>query len=393
MSRPLASGDAGPPPEANPFVDLTLDQLRERRSLKWRAFPPDVLPLWVAEMDTRLAPAVVEAVSQALADGDTGYPHGSDYVDALAEFALGRWAWAINPADVRLVADVMSGIVEVLELVTEPGDAVVVTPPVYPPFFAFVGHRGRELVTAPLGADHRLDLVALERAFETATAGGRRAALLLANPHNPTGTVPTPAELGAVAALAERFGVRVVVDEIHAPLTFDAPFTPYLTVPGGERGFAVTSASKGWNLAGLKAGLVIAGAAAAADLARMPHEVSHGASALGMLAHSVALRSGVDWLDECRAGLDANRRLLADLCREHLPEVGYRMPEATYLAWLDCRALGLGDDPAAVFLDRARVAVNPGPTFGPGGAGHVRLNFSTAPSIITEAIERMAGCL
>ena len=393
MSQQLSTGLPGSPPDGNPFTDLTLDQLRERRSLKWRGFPPDVLPLWVAEMDTRIAPAVVEAVSRAVADGDTGYPQGTDYAEALAGFARDRWGWAFDPSDVRLVADVMNGMVEVLELVTERGEAVIVTPPVYPPFFAFVGHRGRELVTAPLGPDHRLDLGALERAFATATAGGRRAALMLANPHNPTGTVPTAAELAAVAALAERFGVRVLVDEIHAPLTFDAPFTPYLTVPGGERGFVVTSASKGWNLAGLKAALVIAGSEAATDLARMPPEVGYGASAIGALAHAVALRSGVDWLDDCRAGLDANRRLLAELVREHLPQVGYRVPAATYLAWLDCRPLGLGDDPAAVFLDRGRVAVNPGSTFGPGGAGHVRLNFATSPAIITEGVKRMAACL
>jgi cystathionine beta-lyase len=378
----------------NPFDQLTLEQLRARRSLKWRAYPPDVLPLWVAEMDTTLAAPVVEAVHRALAVGDSGYPYGAEYAEALAAFAAKRWGWRPDPEPVRLVADVMNGIVEVLKLVTGPGDAVVLTPPVYPPFFAFVTHLDREVVTAPLGADDRLDPAALEQAFQTATGSGRRAALLLANPHNPTGTVHTAAELESVAALANRYGVRVLVDEIHGPLAYgDAPFTPYLSVAGGDRGFSILSASKGWNLAGLKAAVVVPGERSADDLARMPEEVGHGASALGVLAHTVALQAGEEWLDQHLVGLDHNRVLLADLCPRLLPSVSYRLPQASYLAWLDCRALGLGDDPAAVFLERGRVALSAGPAFGPGGPGHVRLNFATAPAIVTEAIERMASCV
>lgn len=388
------------PARTNPFDGVTLAQLRRRRSLKWRAYEPDVLPLWIAEMDTLLAGPIVTAVHDALAAGDSGYPYGNDYAEAMAEFAVERWGWTIVPDHVRMAADVMTGIAETLGLITSPGDAVVLTPPVYPPFAAFATHLGREIVMAPLGADDRLDLVALERAFSAATAGGRRAALLLASPHNPTGTVHSPAELTALASLAADHGVRVVADEIHAPLTYavgpadDGPtFTPYLTVPGGERGFAVVSAAKGWNLAGLKAALVVGGAEAAEVLARMPVVVSNGASAIGVLAHTTALRAGRGWLDDHLAGLRSNRQLLADLVAEHLPGVALRLPDATYLAWLDCRALGWGDDPAAVFLDRGRVALNPGATFGPGGAGHVRLNFATRPDVLTEAVRRMGSCL
>ncbi|SCL34922.1 cystathione beta-lyase [Micromonospora nigra] len=375
----------------NPLTELSLPQLRRRTSEKWRRYPPDVLPLFVAEMDVPLAGPVARALTDAVALGDTGYLSGPVYAEALAGFADQRWGWRLDVAHTAIVPDVMLGIVEMLRLVTGTGDAVVVNPPVYPPFFMFVSSLDRRIVEAPLGADGRLDPATLRRAFASATAGGRRAAYLLCSPHNPTGVVHTRAELTEVAALAAHYGVRVVVDEIHAPLVCPgARFVPYLTVPGGEDGLAVLSASKAWNLAGLKAALAVAGPAAAADLARLPEEVSHGPSHLGIIAHAAALTDGVGWLDDLLSGLDENRRLLADLLAERLPGVTYRMPQGTYLAWLDCRALGLGDDPAAVFLDRARVALVPGPAFGTGGAGHARLNFATSPELLTQALDRMA---
>jgi cystathionine beta-lyase len=379
----------------NPFDQLTLQELRQRRSLKWRKYPPDVLPLWVAEMDALPAPPVRAVLDAALDRGDTGYPWGQDYAEAYADAAETAWGWRPDPTAISLVADVMTGVVEVLRLVTDPGDAVVIVPPVYPPFAGFVRHAGRRVLEAPLGADDRLDLDALDRAFATATEGGGRAALLLSSPHNPTGTVHTAAELAAVAGLAERHGVRVVVDEIHAPLTYaEGPgFTPYLSVPGAERGFAVFSASKTWNLAGLKAALAVAGPAAREDLAGMPEVVSHGASSLGVLAHTAALREGQEWLATHLAGLDTQRRLVATLLAEHLPSVRHRTPDATYLAWLDCRSLNLPGGPAEFFLTEARVALSAGPDFGTGGAQHVRLNFATSTAVLTEAVERMAAAV
>ncbi|HET9379849.1 MAG TPA: aminotransferase class I/II-fold pyridoxal phosphate-dependent enzyme [Streptomyces sp.] len=379
--------------EPNPLRALSLDGLRRRTSMKWRTYPEDVLPLWVAEMDVPLAEPVVRAVGDALALGDTGYPAGTAYAEALAAFAEKRWGWGgLAVERTAIVADVMLGVVEMLKLVTGPGDRVVVNPPVYPPFFQFVEHMDRVIVEAPLGADARLDPAALEEAFARAVAGGRRAAYLLCSPHNPTGTVHTAAELAAVADLAERYGVRVVVDEIHAPLvTSGAGFVPYLSVPGAGRGLTLMSASKGWNLAGLKAAVAVAGPGAAADLARLPEEVGHGPSHLGILAHTVALREGGAWLDALLAGLEANRRLLTGLLAEHLPATRHRPGEATYLAWLDCRALGLSDDPAAVFLRHGRVALTSGLSFRTGGTGHVRLNFATSPEILTEAVLRMAA--
>ncbi|MFD5840522.1 MalY/PatB family protein [Streptomyces chartreusis] len=381
--------------EPNPLRALTLDRLRCRTSMKWRAYPDDVLPLWVAEMDVLPADPVVRAITDALALGDTGYPAGTGYAEALAAFAEKRWRWdGLAVERTAIVPDVMLGVVEMLKLVTGPGDPVVVNSPVYPPFFQFVEHMDRQVVEAPLGADLRIDLDALEETFRRVTGGGRAAAFLLCSPHNPTGTVHTAAELAAVADLADRHGVRVVIDEIHAPITAaGVDFVPYLSVAGGENGLSLMSASKAWNLAGLKAALAIAGPGSAADLARMPEEVSHGPSHVGIIAHSAALRDGTDWLDSLRAGLDDNRRLLADLLAEHLPAVTHRPAEATYLAWLDCRALGLGDDPAEVFLHRGRVALNSGIPFGTGGAGHVRLNLATSPELIEEGVRRMAAAL
>ncbi|SFP72437.1 cystathione beta-lyase [Amycolatopsis arida] len=381
--------------DANPLRQLSLEQLRRRTSMKWRTYPDDVLPLWVAEMDVPLAEPIARAIVAAVELGDTGYPVGTAYAEALAEFARARWGWdGFAVERTAIVPDVMLGVVEMLKLVSGPGDPVVVNCPVYPPFYQFIESMGRPVVEAPLDPGGRIDFAELDAAFVRALAGGSRPAYLLCSPHNPTGTVHTAAELAEVARLARARGVRVVADEIHAPIVAEgATFVPYLTVPGAESGLSLMSASKAWNLAGLKAALAIAGPAAAGDLARMPEVVSHGPSHVGIIAHTAALRDGGDWLDALLAALDDNRRLLAKLLGEHLPAVRYEPAEATYLAWLDCGALDLGDDPAAVFLRRGRVALNSGPDFGTGGAGFVRMNLATSPELITEAVHRMTAAV
>ncbi|MCS0634868.1 aminotransferase class I/II-fold pyridoxal phosphate-dependent enzyme [Streptomyces sp. LP05-1] len=390
--RPGADPDAAPGHCPDPFRELSLADLRRRASAKWRVYPPDVLPLWIAEMDVPLAEPVARALTEAVALGDTGYAVGGPYGKALAAFAADRWGWHLAAERTAMVPDVMQGIVEVLKLITGPGDPVVVNSPVYEPFYLFTGHLGRRVVEAPLGPGHRVDPERLADTFRRVTAGGGRAAYLLCSPHNPTGTVHTAEELATVAALAGRYGVRVVADEIHAPLVAPGvPFVPYLTVPGTEDAFALLSASKAWNLAGAKAALAVAGPGAAADLARLPPEVSHGPSHLGVLAHTAALREGGPWLDAVLRALDAHRKLLTGLLAERLPGVRYTAEPGTYLAWLDCRGLGLGDDPAAVFLEHGRVALTPGHVFGTGGAGHARLNLAASPEVITEAVHRMAA--
>ncbi|MFF7251281.1 MalY/PatB family protein [Embleya sp. NPDC008237] len=378
----------------NPLRALSLDVLRQRTSEKWRAYPEDVLPVWVAEMDVPLAEPIARAIIDAVRLGDTGYASGTGYARALADFAAKRWNWHTLAVErTAIVPDVMLGVVEMLKLVTDPGGRVIVNSPVYPPFFMFVTHMDRQIVEAPLGADHRIDLDVLETAFRTTTATGERVAYLLCSPHNPTGTVHTEAELAAVAALAAEYGVRVVVDEIHAPLAPPDVFVPYLRVPGAANGLSLMSASKGWNLAGLKAALAVAGPGAADDLARLPVEVADGPSHVGVIAHTAALRDGAAWLDALLAGLAENRRLLARLLAEQLPSVRYTPAESTYLAWLDCRELGLGDSPATHFLDRGRVALTCGTGFGTGGAGHARFNLATHPDIVAEAVRRMAASI
>ncbi|MDP9870262.1 cystathionine beta-lyase [Streptosporangium brasiliense] len=378
----------------SPLTAYHLDQLRERRSVKWRECPPDVLPMWVAEMDTPLAEPIASALTSAIAHGDTGYAVAGRLPEAFAGFASRRYGWQPEPSGMRLVPDVMTGIVETLSLVTDPGARVVVNTPGYPSFFYWLDRIGRRVVNNPLSPGphgYRLDLDRLERDFATGAE-----AYLLCNPHNPTGLVLSRGELLAVAELGDRYGVRIIVDEVHAPLTYPGvrhvPFAS-LNTPAAARSITFVSAAKAWNLAGLKAALAIFGPEAHADVAAIHQEVSECAGLLGVIASEAAFTAGEPWLTDLLTGLDSNRWLLADLLAEHLPAVGYRPPQATYLAWLDCRALGLGEDPAAVFLRHGRVALSPGYRFGTPGRGFVRFNFATSPQQIIEGVRRMAASL
>jgi cysteine-S-conjugate beta-lyase len=389
----------------NPLTELTTEQLRTRHSVKWRQYPPEVLPLWVAEMDTPLAPPIQDALSEAVAAGDTGYAHVDGLGEAFAGFAARRLRWSPDPAHMRLVPDVMRGLTEVLRLAGRPGDGVVVNTPAYPPFFWVIANAGRRVVESPLQRDasgaYRLDLDRLDR--DLADPGV--AVYLLCHPHNPTGLVLGPAELAAVAELAARHRVQLLVDEIHAPLAYPGSgYAPMATVDsGGSAGVAgeavagavtFVSASKAFNLPGLKAALAVAvGPPAWRLLTELPIEIGYGASLFGVLAGQAAFTAGDAWLDALLAALDTNRRLLGELLRAHLPEVGYAQPQATYLAWLDLRRLELGDDPAAALVSRAKVALTAGPPFGEPGRGHARLNFATSPQRLAEAVTRIAVAL
>lgn len=350
--------------------------------------------MWVAEMDFPRAEPIVAALHAALESGDTGYvdPRTADLGGAFAGFAARRFGWTVDPEQVALVPDVNAGIGEVLRLVTAAGDGVVVNTPAYPPFFSVIEDCGRKVVPVPMLRQDglwRLDLDGTERAF---TAGVRT--YLLCNPHNPTGRVFTRAELEPLVALAARYEVTVVSDEIHAPLTLaGAEHVPWLTLgtPAAERGIALTSASKAFDIAGLKCAIAItAHPAMHKELRRLPDEVAYRASILGAIASEAAFRHGDAWLDAVRDQLDRNRRLLADLLAEHLPAVAYTPPEASFLSWLDCTNLGLGDDPAAAFLERGRVALSRGPDFGSDGRGFARLNIGTSADLVAEGVHRMA---
>ncbi|MGR2753066.1 MalY/PatB family protein [Agromyces arachidis] len=373
-----------------------LDLLRTRTSAKWRSYDPDVLPLPVAEMDYPLAEPIAEALHAAVRRSDTGYSAGSRPVaEAFAVFAAERFGWEPDPARATCTADVSMGIVEVLRQVIRPGDPVVVNPPIYPPFFDLVTEAGGTVVEVPLagGIDEgwSLDLNGIEAAF---AAGAR--AMVLCNPHNPVGLVPSRDQLAALAEAAARHGAVIVSDEVHGALAQpETPYTPFLTVSDAarEHGVTVTGATKAFNIAGLKAAVILtASERGDAVRAAFPYEVEWRMSQFGAIASVAAFRHGHRWLDGVLASLDDNRRLLADLLADELPDVRYRMPEATYLAWLDLSALGWGEDPAVVALERARVALANGPMFGRAvGRGHARLNLACSPEVLAEAITRIAG--
>ena len=372
-----------------------LEVLRRRRSAKWQSYDADVLPLTVAEMDFALAEPVAEVLRRAVAASDTGYAHAvPDLGRAIAAFAARRWNWDLDPAGVTAVTDVGVGVVETLRALTRPGDAVVISPPVYPPFFDWVPEAGARLLEVPLahGAEGwRLDLAALETVFAT-----HPAAYVLCNPQNPVGRVHATDELAALVRLARLYRVTLISDEIHGPLVLpNATFTPLLTVPGAaEVAVAVMSASKAWNLAGLKCAAVVTAAPRMAALTdRFPPDTIWRFGHFGVLATVAAYTDGEPWLDRLLATLDQRRALLSTLLWDRLPLISWHPPEATFLAWLDCSAIGPDDHACERFLAGGRVALEPGLRFGAAGAGYARLNFATSPEILDLATARMAAAL
>lgn len=376
-------------------VALPLAELRQRTSEKWREYPEGVLPLFVAETDFALAPEITKALERAVRVGDTGYVASrTPLATAYSAFAERRFGWAPDPAGMRSTADVSMGIVEILRRTIAPGERVIVNPPVYPPFFELVEEAGGVVERVPLrdtGEAWQLDLDAIEAAL---AAGAK--AVLLCNPHNPTGTVHSATTLRALAEIAAAHGATVVSDEIHAPLAQpDAGYMPFLAAGDAARevGYAVVSASKAFNLAGLKCALMVAASDRTRRVLReMPVEVEWRTGQFGLIAAVAAFAPESDaWLDALLRTLDENRRLLGALLAEQLPGARYRMPDAGYLAWIDLTDLGWGPNPARRILREAEVALHFGPAFGAEGAGHVRLNFGTSPEIITEAVARMGA--
>ena len=375
--------------------DCSLPALQARTSFKWRTYPPDVLPAFVAEMDFDPAAEIKDAIRARLVAGDLGYPHVGELGEAFADYAAARLGWSPDPGLVFAIPDVMTGIAEVITAITEPGAGVVINPPVYAPFFFRLELAGRRIVEAPLAAgengSYDLDLDALDQALSLPGTG----AYLLCNPHNPLGRVWSAEQLIEVAEVCDRRGVPVLVDEIHAPLVLSgARHVPFHTIdhPAARRAVVFTSASKGWNIPGLKCGIAVAGDQAAAGVLTARWEALL-ASHIGLHATVAALRLARLWLDTAVAQIEANTGLLTDLLAKHLPAVRYRPPQASFLAWIDCHELGLGPDPAAAFLNAGRVALTPGPDFGRQGQGFARLNIGTSPELITEAVRRMAAAL
>ena len=372
-----------------------LSYLRGRTSAKWRFYPPEVLPAWVAEMDFTLAEPIAHALHAAVDRSDTGYRWADEVPEAVAAFARAEWQWSVDPANVIVLADVMSSIAQALEHLTDPGAQVVINPPVYPPFFSTVAKVSkREVREVPLvGVDggYRLDLAGLEEAFSDPQVQ----AYVLCSPHNPTGTVHSEAELQAVAGLASAHGVVVIADEIHAPMTLTgARYRPSLAVADGVPGLravSCVSASKTWNIPGLKCAQLVASDSVAETLRdEIPLEATFGVGHFGVLGTLAAYRDGGPWRTEMLGVLDRRRRQLVEgLSRFEGVQVTW--PEASYLAWVHLPTLG--EDPAALLLDKAQLAVNSGIPFGAPGVGHVRINYATSEAILGEVIVRVGAVI
>lgn len=372
-----------------------LDRLRRRTSEKWGAHPDDVLPMFVAEMDYPLAPAITAALGEAIERGDTGYVNPRDRrpAEAFAAFATDAWGWSPDPGTMVTTTDVSVVIVETLRRLAAPGDGVIITPPVYPPFFDLVPEAGARVVEVPLrveGAGYALDLEGIDRALAAGARG-----VLLCNPHNPLGLVHARAELEELARIVERHDGFVVSDEIHAPLVHPGTvFTPYLSVSDAARahGVAAESGSKAFNLAGLKAAFIVPASERMRRLvAGLPEEVSFRTGHLGLIATRAGFAESREWLAGTVAAITDNLTHLEERLARELPEARLVRPAASYLAWIDLSALGWGDDPAAHVLEHARVALSNGPAFGREGRGFVRMNVACAPELVTEAVSRMAA--
>ena len=370
-----------------------LATLHERRSKKWTEHDNDVLVATIAEMDFPVAEPIAEVLRAAIDRSDLGYapPAPRGLRETFADFARRRLRWNVEPEKVALVPDVMVGLVELCRLLAGADGAVAFVTPAYPPFFERFPPVVGRVEHLPALDDGTLDLEALTRSL----AAGTRV-FILVNPHNPTGRVLPRAELAAIAELCAEHDGWVLADEIHAPLALPgAEHIPWLEVSDAARscGIALTSASKAFNVPGLKAAqLVTASDRARRVVDRLP-DLTDQVGLLGLLAAEAAFAEGDEWLDAVLAQLDANRSLLRERLATEVPTVRWQPPDASYLAWLDCRALGLGDKPSETLLERGRVALSPGLNYGREGAGFARLNFGTSPDLVAEAVRRMSGAL
>ena len=376
---------------------LDLEWLRAKPGVKWHRSRGRNLAAWVADMDFP-APAVVRDRLRAFLDGgDLGYPDfrpTNGLAELFAERMAARHGWTLDPAHVRDLDDVVQGVRLVVHLVSSPGDGIAFHTPAYPPFLATSTGMGRPLV--PIRAERTEVGWAFDvDRFRTELAAKPCKVLVLCNPHNPTGRVFTRSELTALAEIVVEHDLVVVSDEIHAELVHPGGgrHIPFASL-GDEvaaRTVTLTSATKAFNLAGIRCAQAHVGdARVRAALAAQPDHLYGAVSPFGVLATATAWTEGDAWQAAVLARLDANRHLLAELlaARPALAAIDYAVPEATYLAWLDCRALELGDNPAELFAEHG-VELSPGPDFGEQGLGFARLNFATAPNVLTAVVDAL----
>ena len=376
------------------FDAIRREDLWRSRRIKWRLYGPDVLPAWVAEMDYPVAAPIRRALIELIERSDLGYHHlplSPRLREALVSRMAERFAWPIEPRRVAPLVNVVQGLDAAILQHSRPGEGVMILTPIYPPFLAAVSGNGRRLDACPLvegDARFEIDFAAMRKAVRTDTR-----LLLLCHPHNPTGRAFDESELAGIAELALEHDLVVVSDEIHADLVLSGrthrPFAK-LGPEIAERTVTLTSVSKAFNLPGLHCAFAIFGGDRAEQPMRAlpPHLLGHP-GILDDAAAFTAWTEGQPWLDAVLATLRRNRATVAERLAREMPGLRWHLPEATYLAWLDCRALGC-DDPRAFFLEHARVALSDGSEFGPTGRGFVRLNFATSAGILDDILTRMA---
>ena len=386
----------------NNVVAPSLSELLTHSSEKWRGFPADVLPLPVMEMDFPIAQPIRDVLIEMVNHSDLGYLGPvPELADGFGAFCATRWGWEIDKSQVRIAADVGVGCVEVLRVFTVPGDRILINSPVYQNFYSWVNEVKLEKVDVPFlnsGSNSddvnpwTLDLDEVEKVY----ASGIKVHLLC-SPHNPLGRIYSRKELSRIADMAKKYGVIVISDEIHSPLVFKShEFFPFLTISETARevGVTLTSASKGWNLAGLKSSLIVSqNDAINAVLELMPPAVKFRSSILGAFASAVAFKDGGVWLDSVIDTLEENSLMVRNLLAAKLPSVKTHLPQSSYVAWLDVSALNLGENPAQTLLERGKVAFNAGHLYGAQSTQFVRLNYATSPTILTEAIDRIVKSL
>ncbi|MBV9358024.1 MAG: PatB family C-S lyase [Chloroflexi bacterium] len=380
-------------------VLLEIDHLRARPGVKWHRYPDDVLPAWIAEMDFGTAEPIHTVLRGLVDEGAYGYEPAGRYVelaDAFANHMQSRYGWTVDADNVLPVADLVQALFTTVTAFSACGQGVVLHMPIYPPFQNAVRETGRRIVEQPLQQDGtgRFNI-------DTATAApldGDTPLLLLCNPHNPTGRMFSRRELEAVAEAVIQRNAIVVSDEVHAELAYDGKAHIPLATLGADiapRTITITSATKAYNIPGLRCGLMYFGSRELRERFRasIPDRMLGIVNRFGIEATVAAWRDGGHWLAEVMQVLHSNRARLGDFLATKLPEIGYSPPDGTYLAWLDCRGLGLPRSPFEFFLEKARVALSDGAEFGPQGQGHVRLNFATSPAILDGILARMANAL
>lgn len=382
-----------------PLDEVHLSDLRRRAGVKWSRPAPERLAAWVADLDFLPAPEVRRRLTDRIGNGDLGYPNWpgpSPLAAPFAERMRERYGWAADPELVRDNADIVQAVQIALHHSTAPGDAVALHTPNYPAFLDTIRAMGREPAFCPV-APSDPERSATEQLEEVVASSGART-LLLVNPHNPTGKVFSRTELERIAAVAVEYDLLVLSDEIYADLVFEpAQHIPFASVHPNVAGRTVTltSASKTFNLAGLRCAVMHVGSAQLrAKLDAQPPQLFGPPNVLGVEATLAAWQDADRWLSALRPTLRRNRDLVAAAVDEDLPGIRFEPAQATYLAWLDCRDFDLEDeDPASFFREVAGVELSDGRLFGPGGANHVRLNFGTSEKILLSILDRMRAAL